>query len=209
MEEFKIVMKNVDELITPDYNPRKITPKQKEGIRQSIEQFGLIQPFVVNVNPERYNYIVGGNRRNEIVKAMGYHEVPCIEVNLDEEKEKELNLRLNKNQGEFDFEALKSYFDNDMLMSVGFSEKEIGKVVSDFDRRFNAINNDNCAMPIVPKFNEKYGCVIITFANELDETFLLNFLRLERAKDYKNTRIGVPYVIDVKKFQSIISEYGE
>lgn len=209
MQDLKIVMKKVDELITPDYNPRKISPKRKEEIRQSIEKFGLVQPFVVNVNPERMNYIVGGNGRNKIVKQMGYDEVPCIEVCLDEEGEKELNLRLNKNQGEFDYEALKSFFNNSMLSEVGFSEKEIGKVESDFDKRFNEVNNDNCAMPIVPKFNEKYGCIIITFANELDETFLLNFLHLESAKDYKNKRIGVPYVINVKDFQKIIEEYGK
>ena len=204
----EIVYKPVNELIVPSYNPRKISPKQREEIRKSIETFGFVQPLVVNVNPDRMNIVIGGNQRLAIAIASGYDEVPCFEVNLDEAREKELNLRLNKNQAEFDYDALNEFFDKELLFDVGFSEKEVGRVVSDFDKKFQSFNNDNCAMPIVPKFNEKYGCVIITFANELDETFLLNFLHLEKAKDYKNTRVGVPYVIDVKQFQEIISEYA-
>ena len=213
MQELKVVTLSADELRIPDYNPRKITPKQREEIRRSLDSFGMLQPLVVNTfvdeanGIDRRGIIVGGNQRFQILKTMGYEAFPCVEVCLDLEQEKELNLRLNKNQAEFDLEMLNDFFEKEMLFSVGFSEKEIGKQLSDFDKKMATITNDNCAMPIVPKFNEKYGCVIITFASELDEAFLLNFLHLEKAKDYKNSRMGIPYVMKVEDFQKIIQAY--
>ena len=51
---------NIDELISPDYNPRHITPAAMESLKQSINEFGYITPIIVN----RYNnHVVGGNQR--------------------------------------------------------------------------------------------------------------------------------------------------
>ena len=209
MEEINIVNKNADDLITPSYNPRKISAKQKEGIRKSIETFGLVQPLVVNVNPERMNVVIGGNQRLAILKSLGYDVIPCIEVNLDEEKEKELNLRLNKNQAEFDFDALKEFFDDTMLFDVGFSEKEVGKILDEYEKKFDEMDNTKCVMPIVQKFNEKYNTVMIFCNNELDFNWLRNVLRLERKKDYSNSRIGEALVMTVQDFQKIWEEATE
>ncbi|MBO4549692.1 MAG: ParB N-terminal domain-containing protein [Bacteroidaceae bacterium] len=213
----EVVYRTTDQLVVPDYNPRKITPKQREDIRRSLDDFGMVQPLVVNTFKDEENdidrdgIIVGGNQRFQILKSMGVDKFPCVEVCLDPEQEKVLNLRLNKNQAEFDFDALNEFFEKEMLYAVGFSEKEVGKELSEFDQRMAAITNKqtDVAMPIVPKFNEKYGCVIITFQSELDEVFLLNFLRLEKAKDYKNSRMGVPYIMKVEDFQKIIQDYEE
>lgn len=206
MEEINVVYKDVESLIPAEYNPRKISAKQEEGIRKSLINFGFVSPLVVNVNEERKNIVIGGHQRLKVAKKLGFEKVPCVEVNLDIEKEKELNLRLNKNQGEFDFNMLSDLFEKDLLYDVGFSEKEIGKSLSEFEKNFENVSNDECIMPIVPKFNEKYGCVIITFKSELDEAFLLNYFQLQKAKDYKNTRMGVPYIITVEEFQHQIEE---
>lgn len=201
--EIKIVYRDIDTLVEPDYNPRKISAKQKEDIRQSIETFGFVQPLVVNTNPKRTGIVIGGNQRLKIAKSMGFKQAPCVEVDLDEQQERELNLRLNKNQAEFDFKLLNDFFDKEVLFKVGFTEKEVGKIESEFDEKFKAITNENCEMPIVPKFSEKYGCVIIIFDSELDENWLRNVLMLEKAKDYKNERMGIPYVITAARFQEI------
>lgn len=202
-KEIRIVYRKIGELVEPDYNPRKISAKQREDIRRSLEGFGFVQPLVVNTNPGRKNIVIGGNQRLKIAKSMGYEEAPCVEVDLDEERERELNLRLNKNQAEFDMKLLNDFFEKEVLFKVGFTEKEVGKLESEFDEKFKAITNDNCEMPIVPKFSEKYGCVIIIFDSELDENWLRNVLSLERAKDYKNERMGTPYVVTAAKFQEI------
>lgn len=206
MVQTKIVYKKLEDLITPDYNPRKITAKQREEIKKSLQTFGFVQPLVVNINTERKNIIVGGNQRSKIAQLLGYTEAPCVEVDLDINQEKELNLRLNKNQAEFDYDILKDFFDKAMLFDVGFSENEIGKTLSEFDEKMNAITNDNCEMPIVQKFNEKYRTIMIFCNNEMDFNWARNVLQLETMKDYKNSRVGESLVITVQKFQEIWEE---
>lgn len=204
--ELRIEQKSIDSLVVPDYNPRKISAKQKEEIKRSLQTFGFVQPLVVNVNEERFNIVVGGNQRLQIAKQLGYETVPCIEVNLDEKQEKELNLRLNKNQAEFDYGILKEFFDRDLLYDVGFTDGEIGKVLSDFEEKFKSVTNDNCEMPIVQKFNEKYRTVMIFCNNEMDFNWMRNVLRLERKRDYKNSKIGESLVLTVQDFQKIWEE---
>lgn len=204
--QIKIVYKDIEQLIEPSYNPRKISAKQREDIKKSIEKFGFVQPIVVNIHPDRQNIVVGGNQRLKIAKAMGFTEAPCIEVELDEQAEKELNLRLNKNQAEFDFEMLNEYFDKKFLFEVGFTDKEIGKIQSEFEEKFNSITNDNAEMPIVQQFNEKYNTVMIFCDNEMDFNWLRNVLNLQRMKDYKNTKVGESHVITVQQFQKIWEE---
>lgn len=109
-----------------DYNPRRLTKKQAEDIRRSIEEFGFIDPIVVNKHPDRKNVIVGGHQRVKVAGSMGYKFVPAVFVNLDLDKERELNVRLNKNGGEWDFEALANQFDVHELIDWGFSSEELG-----------------------------------------------------------------------------------
>ena len=202
-KKIQINYRNIDELIEPEYNPRKISAKQREDIKRSLENFGFVQPLVVNTHPDRLNIVIGGNQRLKIAKAMGYEQAPCIEVELDEQKEKELNLRLNKNQAEFDFKMLTDFFDKSFLLDVGFDTKEIGSIESEFEEKFKAITDENCEMPIVPQFNEKYDSIIIFCNNELDFNWIRNVLQLERSKDYKNSRIGEAHVLTVQQFQEI------
>lgn len=119
-------MKHVSDLIPADYNPRQMTKEQAADLRKSIEQFGLIDPLIVNVHPSRQNILVGGHMRLQIAKEMGISEVPCVEVNLTHEQEKQLNVRLNKNTGEWDWDALANHFDADDLLDLGFKDWELG-----------------------------------------------------------------------------------
>jgi hypothetical protein len=205
-KRLEIIYKPISELIEPEYNPRKITAKQREEIKKSITTFGFVQPIVVNMFKGRENIVIGGNQRVRIARALGYDEAPCILLELNEKQEKELNLRLNKNQAEFDFEALNTYFERELLYDVGFTDSEIGKLLSEFDEKFNAITNDNAEMPIVQKFNERYRTVMIFCNNEMDFNWVRNVLKLERMRDYKNTKIGESLVIRVQDFQKIWEE---
>lgn len=206
MNEATIVQYDVDTLIEPDYNPRKITGKQREDIKKSLTEFGFVTPLVVNINEDRKNILVGGNQRLKIAKSMGFKTVPCVEVDLDEEREKELNIRLNKNTAEFDYDLLKEFFERDFLFDVGFTESEIGKTLSEYEEKLAEFDNDNCEMPIVQKFNERYNSVLIFSNNEMDFNWLRNVLDLKRKKDYKNSRIGETLVITVQEFQKIWEE---
>lgn len=209
MEKLKIVYKKLADLVEPDYNPRKASAKQKQDIKTSLDKFGFIQPLVVNVHPDRLNILIGGNQRRKIAMNAGIEQAPCVEVHLEEKEEKELNLRLNKNQAEFDIDILNEFFDKPFLLDVGFTENEIGRVMTEFEENFNAITNNDAEMPLVPKWSEKYDSIIIFSDNELDFNYLKNVLEITKAKDYKNTRVGESHVIHVKDFQKIMEKMVE
>lgn len=122
----QIIQVPIDDLKFADYNPRNITEKQVEDLKASIAKFGVVEPVVVNNNPERMNIIVGGHQRTRILKILGFTEVPVYYVNLSLEAERELNVRLNKNTGEWDWDKLANEFDVEDLKEYGFTDGELG-----------------------------------------------------------------------------------
>lgn len=98
----QIEKKPVDDLKAADYNPRKnLKPgdAEYEKLKRSIEEFGYVEPVIWN---KRTGTVVGGHQRLKVMKDLGYEEVDCVVVDLDEKKEKALNVALNKISGEWD-----------------------------------------------------------------------------------------------------------
>jgi len=117
-----IVQVPIADLKFADYNPRKITEKQINDLKASIEKFGMVEPVVVNNYPERLNTIIGGHQRVRVCEMLGMKEVPVIYVTLDFARERELNIRLNQNGGDFDMDMLANQFEEWELMAWGFSD---------------------------------------------------------------------------------------
>lgn len=203
-QSLKIVYKNIDDLIPTEYNPKSLSPKEENGIRDSIKKFGLVDPIVVNVHPDRMNIIVGGHQRTRIAKSLGYEEMPCVEVSLPIDKEKELNVRLSKNTASIDSALLALHFDREMLFDIGFLESELTATKSEFQEEFEKYDNSNCVHPIVPRFSEKHGAVIILFDNETDEVYLETVLGIGKMQSYKNQAVGKTSIISVEQFKNAI-----
>ena len=125
MEIFKV---DINELISPKYNPRQITDDEMEKLKNSINEFGYIAPIIVN---KHNNHIVGGNQRYEALKSLGYTDVDVVFVDEpDLNREKALNIALNKISGEWDFVKLADIIDelelNDFdIPLTGFDEQEL------------------------------------------------------------------------------------
>jgi DNA modification methylase len=119
---------DIDLLQEAQYNPRKHDAQSALQLKESIKRFGVVDPLVVNMAPERKNIVLGGHFRLKILRELGYKEVPVVYVNIpDIEKETELNIRLNKNTGSFDLELLAS-FDESFLSDIGFSSEELDQI---------------------------------------------------------------------------------
>ena len=122
----------IEQLEPATYNPRQISTKQFNDLKESITKFGMVDPLIVNKN----SYTIdGGHQRYKISKQLGYKEIGCIILDLDKEQERELNIRLNKNTGEFDMDILANEFDIQELTEWGFKEIDldinIDKLVED------------------------------------------------------------------------------
>ena len=118
---------NVDifQINPADYNPRNLTDEQKDGIKQSLTEFGFVNPLVVNSNPDRKDTLIGGHQRLKVAIEMGYTKVPVVYVNLTEQQERELNIRLNRNTGEWDLDSLSEHFTKGNLGDWGFDDEEL------------------------------------------------------------------------------------
>ena len=93
---------SVGKLQAAAYNPRKqLKPgdAEYEKLKRSITEFGYVEPVIWN---QTTGNVVGGHQRLQVMKDLGYTEVDCVIVELDDQREKALNIALNKIQGEWD-----------------------------------------------------------------------------------------------------------
>jgi len=122
----EIAKKKLSELKPAPYNPRKIDKETLEKLKQSIQNFGYVEPLVWNKRTKR---IVGGNQRLRVLQELGVEEVEVVVVDLDEDREKLLNLALNKITGEWDFLKLAELFESlKDLENVELSGFEISEI---------------------------------------------------------------------------------
>jgi DNA modification methylase len=111
-----IEKKKLSELKPAPYNPRQSTAKQEKQLKASLEKFGVVEPIIYN---KQTGYIVGGHFRVRELTKLGYKEVECVIVDLNEEDERELNIRLNANTGEWDWDSLANEWDVEKLDDWG------------------------------------------------------------------------------------------
>lgn len=107
----------IDEIKPASYNPRSIKDKDFEKLSKSIEEFGLVDPIIINLNNHN---IIGGHQRFDYL----YYEKKDTELYLielgdigwvftdtdlevkDDKHEKALNLALNRISGEWNYDEL-------------------------------------------------------------------------------------------------------
>ena len=106
----------LEDLVSPEWNPRIMSEREMNKLKKSIEEFDYVDPIIVN---KHNNHIVGGNQRFMALKAMGYEEIDVVFIDEpDINKEKALNVALNKISGYWDNDKLESIFDE--LNADGF-----------------------------------------------------------------------------------------
>ncbi|MCM1224506.1 MAG: site-specific DNA-methyltransferase [Lachnospiraceae bacterium] len=128
----------IGELRPASYNPRKkLKPgdKEYEKIKNSITEFGYVEPVIVNSDMT----IIGGHQRVSVLSGLGYGEIDCIVIDIDKQKEKALNIALNKITGEWNKELLADLItdlqDSDFDVSfTGFEPPEI-------EQLFNSVHD--------------------------------------------------------------------
>ena len=121
----------LDLIIPNDKNPKLMSPKEEADLMDSIKEFGVVDPLIINMAEKRKYFLVNGHQRYSILKKLGHKETPCVFVNIpDEDKEMELIIRLSKNTGSWDWEKLHD-IEIDKLLQVGFGDEELSDLWDD------------------------------------------------------------------------------
>lgn len=138
-----------------EYNPRKISDQELLKLENSINEFGLVDPIIINL---KNNKIIGGHQRYEALynKYTAENDFQP-ELNLirlgdigwvfedtelkisSEAQEKALNLALNKISGEWDTVKLQPLLEEIQLSNLdisltGFDEIELGELNTNIDK---------------------------------------------------------------------------
>lgn len=117
------------------YNPRKdLQPgdPEFEKLKRSVEEFGYVEPIIWN---SRTGVVIGGHQRLKVLQHLGYTEVDCVVLDIDEQKEKALNVALNKISGEWDMPLLTALLKD--LDESGFDATLTGFDVSELSGLFD------------------------------------------------------------------------
>lgn len=140
----KIEIKKLSDLKPAPYNPRQSNAEQEKQLKSSLEKFGVVEPIIFN---KQTGYIVGGHFRIRELKKLGYKEIECVIVDLNEADEKELNIRLNANTGSWDWDELANNWDSELLSDwgleiPGFEPKILEAEEDDFTAPEGGIETD-------------------------------------------------------------------
>lgn len=100
INEYPVTNVRIGELVFDPTNPNKTSEKTMEGERNSILEFGFVQPIVIN----EHNEIADGEHRAIIMRALGRKEIPAIIVpKLNDDLQRRLARQaLNKLRGSHD-----------------------------------------------------------------------------------------------------------
>lgn len=92
MSELVIKKMKIEDICPMDYNPRTISQEALNGLKASIERFGLVEPLIYN---ERTNHLVGGHQRLKVLKLTEATETDVVVIDIPLTEEKALNITLN------------------------------------------------------------------------------------------------------------------
>ena len=185
-------------------NAKKHDETQIKNVMQSIKEFGVVQPIVVDKN----NTIIIGHCRYEAMKRLGYDELQedwVKVVELSEEEAEKLRLLDNKlNESEWDLDLLK-----DLVPSIDFSDFEVDWNLGE-EKEKEGKDKDKGEVPFAEILGEENNCIALKFNNTVDWLQVESLFGLENRQAYstrtdgkigKNMkRIGVGRVVDGAEF---------
>ena len=157
-------IKNIklEDVKVAEYNPRSISPDERDKLKQSLKEFGCVRPLIIN---KRTGILVSGHQTLDIAKELELKELPSIEVDIDEKKEKILNIGLNKISGEWDYNKLNDILeeikDIDVFECSGFDFSDVDLM--------DQLNDDGSAVSDVPAEKVKVPIyeIVFQFDNEI------------------------------------------
>lgn len=136
----------ITDIIPADYNPRIISDEELLKLRNSIDEFGLVDPIIINL---KNNKIIGGHQRFDVLinqymvdndfyaelNLLKFGDIGWVFTDTDlkiesEEHEKALNLALNKISGDWDTDKLQIILEEIKLSPIdiiltGFDDIEL------------------------------------------------------------------------------------
>lgn len=190
-KKIEVVNLPVSELKTGFGNPRKITAKKKQELKESLEAFGDFGSFIIDED----NNIIAGNQRASVLREVNPNTVVLCKrlVGYTESEKRAINLKDNVHAGEWDIDLLADWT-ADLSIDLGIKDDLIKKN----DEQERSIEE------MEPLPYEKYDYVIIACKSGLDFDILTDKLgiagkevRVRQKKTIKARAVWFDQVQDI------------
>lgn len=99
VEKLTVVEIGVEKLTPNPWNPNRMSEAMRGKLKAYLQREGFVEPLVVRSLGEGYQ-ILGGFHRWEIARELGYRTVPCVAVDVDDQRAKVLTINLNEMKGQ-------------------------------------------------------------------------------------------------------------
>lgn len=120
--------RKVSDLVPSAINPRTMSPKQTEDLKQSLQKFNLVEIPVVDTD----NNVIAGHQRLAVMKLLGRgDETIDVRVPTRRLSKKEYDLYLlasNRISGDWDWEKLAEHFEVELLLASGFDDDDLAHI---------------------------------------------------------------------------------
>lgn len=178
-------------------NAKKHEETQIKNVMQSIKEFGVVQPIVVDKN----NTIIIGHCRYEAMKRLGYDELQedwVKVVDLSEEEAEKLRLLDNKlNESEWSLDLLL-----DSIQNIDFSDYMLDWDIKDFEEKEKEKEKKEKVFEEMQlKSFEHYDYIVFVFDNQIDWLNMVNEFGLKKVNAGYGTvkKIGLGRVVKGEK----------
>ena len=178
-------------------NAKKHDETQIKNVMQSIKEFGVVQPIVV----DRNNTIIIGHCRYEAMKRLGYNELQedwVKVVDLSEEEAEKLRLLDNKlNESEWSLDLLL-----DSIQNIDFSDYMLDWDIKDFEEKEKEKEKrEKVFEEMQLKSFEHYDYIVFVFDNQIDWLNMVNEFGLKKVNAGYGTvkKIGLGRVVKGEK----------
>ena len=120
---------SIGSIIRNKYQPRKNFEKESlEELTSSIKERGIIQPIIVRKSEDIIDKfeIVAGERRWQAAQNAGLHEVPIVEIDVDDLKSLEFAIVENVQRADLNpIEEAEGY--NRLIDEFGYDQEKVSK----------------------------------------------------------------------------------
>lgn len=96
----EVVHLPVGELRPNPWNPNKMSEEMRHKLREYLRKEGLVQPLIVRRLADHYQLLGGFHRWTICKDELGYTEVPCVVIDVDDKRAKLLTVNLNELSGD-------------------------------------------------------------------------------------------------------------
>lgn len=129
--KMNIVTIKIDDLIEFPGNVRIHGKRNLDALKKSLEVYGQVKNIIVQKST---NYVIAGNGLVQAAKALGWTELTCNVIDVDDDYAKALCVLDNRTgdlsqMDEKNLLEMLQDFDNELLDLSGYNDKELDKML--------------------------------------------------------------------------------